>query len=163
MLDQHLTTDDMALFTRLRMTAFGEAVIDIANDPTYDQWTFSQKIRHALEQETAARTNLLLTAIRTPRGLKWGPLLLLLAPVYLFAAGICFTLVERGGPGWLAFLGFLFIWNMFKCAWASIITTVLLLRNALRRLIGQSRAPRSGRSTAQAQHDPTTHQAVLAP
>ena len=70
MLDQHLTTDDMALFTRLRMTAFGEAVIDIANDPTYDQWTFSQKIRHALEQETAARTERrvlkLLKASRTP-------------------------------------------------------------------------------------------------
>ena len=42
--DQHLTDDDMPLFTRLRMTAFGEAVIDIANDPTCDQWTFSQKI-----------------------------------------------------------------------------------------------------------------------
>lgn len=41
MQDLHLTTDDMPLFTRLRMTAFGEAVIDIANDPTYDQWTFS--------------------------------------------------------------------------------------------------------------------------
>ena len=55
MRDQHLTIDDMALFTRLRMTAFGEAVIDIANDPAFDEWTFSQKIRHALEQETAAR------------------------------------------------------------------------------------------------------------
>ena len=70
MLDQHLTGDDMPLFTRLRMTAFGEAVIDIANDPTYDQWTFSQKIRHALEQETAARGERrllkLLKASRTP-------------------------------------------------------------------------------------------------
>ena len=36
MRDQHLTIDDMALFTRLRMTAFGEAVIDIANDPAFD-------------------------------------------------------------------------------------------------------------------------------
>ena len=42
MRDQHLTVDDMPLFTRLRMTAFGEAVIDIANDPTFDEWTFSQ-------------------------------------------------------------------------------------------------------------------------
>ena len=41
MRDQHLTVDDMPLFTRLRMTAFGEAVIDIANDPTFDEWTFS--------------------------------------------------------------------------------------------------------------------------
>ena len=56
MRDQHLTIDDMPLFTRLRMTAFGEAVIDIANDPTFDEWTFSQKIRHALDHESAART-----------------------------------------------------------------------------------------------------------
>ena len=52
--DQHLTIDDMALFTKLRMTAFGEAVIEIANDPACDQWTLSQKIRHALDQETTA-------------------------------------------------------------------------------------------------------------
>ena len=70
MRDLHLTVDDMPLFTRLRMTAFGEAVIDIANDPTFDEWTFSQKIRHALEQETAARGERrmmkLLKASRTP-------------------------------------------------------------------------------------------------
>lgn len=54
--DQHLSVDDMPLFTKLRMTAFGEAVIEIANDPACDQWSFSQKIRHALEQETTART-----------------------------------------------------------------------------------------------------------
>jgi hypothetical protein len=35
-LDHHLTTDDMPLFTTLRMTAFGQAVIDIANDSAYD-------------------------------------------------------------------------------------------------------------------------------
>ena len=28
MLDQHLTTDDMPLFTRLRMTAFGQVEDD---------------------------------------------------------------------------------------------------------------------------------------
>lgn len=51
MQETHLTTDDMSLFTGLRMTAFGEAVIEIANDPACDEWTFSQKIRHALERE----------------------------------------------------------------------------------------------------------------
>lgn len=56
MLDHHLTEDDMGLFTRLRLTAFGQAVIDIANDPAFDEWTFSRKIRHALDQETAARS-----------------------------------------------------------------------------------------------------------
>lgn len=56
MLDDHLTEDDMGLFTGLRMTAFGQAVIDIANDPACDAWTFSKKIRHALELETTARS-----------------------------------------------------------------------------------------------------------
>ena len=70
MIDLHLTTDDMPLFTKLRMTAFGEAVIEIANDPACDEWTFSQKIRHALEKETAARSERrmlkLMKASRTP-------------------------------------------------------------------------------------------------
>lgn len=70
MREQHLTADDMPLFTKLRMTAFGESVIEIANDPTFDEWTFSQKIRHALEHETAARAERrvvkLLKASRTP-------------------------------------------------------------------------------------------------
>ncbi|RGE15232.1 ATP-binding protein, partial [Leucobacter sp. wl10] len=55
MIEQHLTLDDMPLFTKLRMTAFGEAVIEIANDPACDTWSFSQKIRHALEKEAQAR------------------------------------------------------------------------------------------------------------
>lgn len=70
MREQHLTADDMPMFTKLRMTAFGESVIEIANDPAYDQWTFSQKIRHALEHETTARAERrvlkLLKASRTP-------------------------------------------------------------------------------------------------
>lgn len=55
MSDNHLTADDMAVFTQLRMTAFGQALIDIANDPVYDDWTFSHKIHHALDIELAAR------------------------------------------------------------------------------------------------------------
>lgn len=70
MFDQHLTPDDMPLFTKLRMTAFGEAIISIANDPAYDEWSFSQKIRHALGQETQARDERrvlkLLKTSRTP-------------------------------------------------------------------------------------------------
>lgn len=70
MLDHHLTEDDMGLFTKLRMTAFGQTVIDIANDAAYDEWTFSQKIRHALEQESMARSQRrmlkLLKESRTP-------------------------------------------------------------------------------------------------
>src|SRR5699024_5842011 len=68
--DELLTHDDMPAFTRLRMTAFGQAVIDIANDPAFDEWTFSAKIRHALAKEINARGERrllkLLKASRTP-------------------------------------------------------------------------------------------------
>lgn len=68
MFDQHLTPDDMPLFTKLRMTAFGETVISIANDPACDEWSFSQKIRHALGQETQARDERrLLKLLKTSR------------------------------------------------------------------------------------------------
>ena len=49
MTDRHLTDADMPLFTQLRMTAFGQTVIDLANDPACDEWTFSEKIFHALD------------------------------------------------------------------------------------------------------------------
>ncbi|KAB1640412.1 ATP-binding protein [Gulosibacter chungangensis] len=68
--NRHLTIDDMPMFTALRMTAFGEAVIEIANDAAFDDWTFSDKIRHALAKETTARRDRrlakLLTFSRTP-------------------------------------------------------------------------------------------------
>ena len=54
-MDRHLTDADMTLFTQLRMTAFGKTVIDLANDPACDEWTFSQKIFHALDKEITAR------------------------------------------------------------------------------------------------------------
>ncbi|WP_296133062.1 ATP-binding protein [uncultured Corynebacterium sp.] len=50
--------------------AFGRSVIDIANDPAFDAWTFSQKVLYALDKEVAARRerriNKLLKASRSP-------------------------------------------------------------------------------------------------
>lgn len=37
------------------MTAFGKTVIDIANNPDFDEWTFSQKIAFGLDKEVTAR------------------------------------------------------------------------------------------------------------
>lgn len=42
-MDRFLDESVLADFTALRMTAFGKTVIDIANDPAFDTWTFSQK------------------------------------------------------------------------------------------------------------------------
>nr|WP_256478096.1 ATP-binding protein [Corynebacterium stercoris] len=52
------------------MTAFGQSVIDIAADPDFDDWSFSDKVLYALDKEVAAkrerRVNKLLKASRSP-------------------------------------------------------------------------------------------------
>lgn len=69
-MDPNLHLDDTWLdtFTKLRMTAFGQTVIDIANN--HDEWTFSQKIAFALDKEVTAqaerRIEKLLKASRSP-------------------------------------------------------------------------------------------------
>src|SRR5699024_3377135 len=69
-MNRHLSQDDMPLFTQLRMTAFGHTVIELANDPTYDDWTVPEKIFHALDTELTARqerrTQKLLKDSRSP-------------------------------------------------------------------------------------------------
>ena len=37
----------LPVFTDLRMTAFGQSVIDIAADPAFDDWSFSDKVLYA--------------------------------------------------------------------------------------------------------------------
>ena len=60
----------LPVFTDLRMTAFGRTVIDIAADPIFDSWSFSDKVLYALDKEVAAkrerRVNKLLKASRSP-------------------------------------------------------------------------------------------------
>lgn len=71
-MDPNIHLDDTWLdtFTKLRMTAFGQTVIDIANNSDYDEWTFSQKIAFALDKEVTARQERriekLLKASRSP-------------------------------------------------------------------------------------------------
>lgn len=74
-----------------------------------------------------APTNLLINAIRTRRGLKWGIPAMLLAGVYFYAAAICTTIINDGGPGWLYLLVLLFVWNAFKFLWIGPATLVLLI------------------------------------
>ena len=60
----------LPVFTDLRMTAFGRTVINIAADPVFDSWSFSDKVLYALDKEVAAkrerRVNKLLKASRSP-------------------------------------------------------------------------------------------------
>lgn len=73
-------------------------------------------------------TNILLDAIRTRRGLRWGVPAMALAIPYLYAASICAQLAENGGPGWLNLLVLLFIWNAMKFTLTGPVSLILLLR-----------------------------------
>ena len=67
---KHLDDTWLETFTQLRMTRFGQCVIEMANDPSFDEWTFSEKIIHAIENEVTARAERrfakLLKASKTP-------------------------------------------------------------------------------------------------
>ncbi len=88
-------------------------------------WNASVHVRGLLRRYMP--TNILLDAIRTKRGLKWGIPAMLLAVPYLLAASICTNLVADGGPGWLNLLVLLFVWNAMKFAWIGPISLVLLV------------------------------------
>lgn len=89
-------------------------------------WTASVHTRYFLRR--CMPTNILLDAIRTRRGLKWGCPAMLLAVPYLYAAGILRVLIEDGGPGWLHVLVLVCVWNAMKFAIMGPVSLVLLLR-----------------------------------
>lgn len=89
-------------------------------------WAFSVRVRAFMRRYMP--TNILLDALRTRRGLKWGVPAMLLAAPYLVAAWLCSTWVADGRPGWINLLVLLFVWNALKFIVNGPITLVLLLR-----------------------------------
>lgn len=77
-------------------------------------------------------TNILLDAIRTRRGLKWGIPAMLLAAPYLLAASVCTTLIADGAPGWLNLLVLLCLWNTMKLIVMGPVSVLHLLRVRIR-------------------------------
>ncbi len=73
-------------------------------------------------------TNVLLDALRTRRGLKWGVPAMLLALPYLLAANWCAAWVTDGGPGWANLLVILFTTTALKFAVNGPVTLLLLIR-----------------------------------
>lgn len=73
-------------------------------------------------------TNILIDAIRTRRGLKWGIPAMLLAIPYLYVAATCRTRLEHGGPGWLHLIVLVCIWNALKMLWLGPVSVLLLTR-----------------------------------
>lgn len=89
-------------------------------------------------------TNIAIDLLRTPRGLKWAiPVALVATPAYLLAMSVCATIVERGGPGYLNVLVFLFAWSALKFAAVAVLTPFrwLLLRLRQRSLTSSEVQP----------------------
>jgi hypothetical protein len=72
-------------------------------------------------------TNIVLDALHTRRGLKWGLPAMLLAIPYALAMVVCVGMAERGGPGWLNVLALLFAWNTVKFLIAGPVTFMRLV------------------------------------
>lgn len=104
-------------------------------------WTVSVHTRAFLRRYMP--TNILLDAIRTRRGLKWGVPAMLLAVPYLLAASAFTALIADGGPGWLHILVLLFLWNTMKIIIMGPVSVVLLVRVRVQEAVERTRARRS--------------------
>ncbi len=93
-------------------------------------WTFSVHTRAFLRRYIP--TNILLDAIRTRRGLKWGVPAMLLAVPYLLASSTFTTLIADGGPGWLNLLVLLCLWNTMKFIIMGPVSLTMLAQARLR-------------------------------
>ncbi len=89
-------------------------------------WNLSIRVRLFLR--TYMPTNILIDALRTRRGLKWGMPAMLIAAPYLLGAWLLTVWIADGGPGWLNLLVLLFIWNALKFLVNGPITLILLIR-----------------------------------
>ena len=107
-------------------------------------WNLSIRVRLFLR--TYMPTNILLDALRTRRGLKWGVPAMLIAAPYLLGAWLLTVWIADGGPGWLNLLVLLFIWNALKFVINGPITLALLIgaRGAERRARRSSERRQSG-------------------
>lgn len=89
-------------------------------------WNLSIRIRAFLR--IWMPTNILLDALRSRRGLKFGVPAMLLAIGYLAIAHWCTTLIADGGPGWLHLVVLVCIINAFKFLIYGPLSLVQLIR-----------------------------------
>lgn len=73
-------------------------------------------------------TNILLDALRTRRGLKWGAPAMLLSVGYFALAYWCTQLVAGGVPGWLYLIFLLCVYNAFKFLFYGPISLARLIK-----------------------------------
>lgn len=90
-------------------------------------WSLSARI-HSFLRRTMP-TNILIDAIMTRRGLKWGVPAMLLAPVYLFGAVVFVGLGDQGAPKWLYLLAIIGLWNALKFAAVGPVSLIRLVHS----------------------------------
>ena len=93
-------------------------------------WVASTNIRNFMRRYMPS--NVLLDAIRTRRGLKWGVPAMLLAIPYLLVANLSAEAAVNGGPGWLHLVVLVCIWSALKMVWIGPVSVVLLARVRIR-------------------------------
>jgi|SRR5690625_3754089 len=118
-------------------------------------WAVSVKTRYFLRRYMP--TNILLDAIRTRRGLKWGIPAMLLAVPYLLIANVCVQLIEDGAPRWLHLAVLWAIWNMLKMLSIGPVSAVLLIRARVREAV----TARRWRASSPAEADDAEDRAVV--
>lgn len=89
-------------------------------------WAANVHVRYVLRRYMPS--NILLDAIRTRRGLKWGVPAMLLAIPYLSVAYMLSTAAQNDGSGWLNLFVLVAIWSALKMLWIGPISLVLLAR-----------------------------------
>lgn len=89
-------------------------------------WVISIHLRNFMRRYMP--TNILLDAIRTRRGLKWGVPAMLVAIPYLVAASICTALIDGGASRWLYVVALVCIWNALKFIVIGPVSAVMLLQ-----------------------------------
>ncbi len=103
-------------------------------------WTLSVHTRAFLRRYMP--TNILLDAIRTRRGLKWGVPAMLLAVPYVLLANYCLTVIEDGGPSWLNLVILVALWNALKFTWIGPISLILLIGVRIQKTVARRRTRR---------------------
>ena len=103
-------------------------------------WNTSTRIRTFMR--VWMPTNILLDALRTRRGLRWGIPAMLLSVGYFAIAYWCTTLIADGGPGWLHLVVLVCIWNALKMGVIGPVSVVLLVRARAKERQARKRAER---------------------
>lgn len=123
-------------------------------------WNLSIHIRAFLR--VWMPTNILLDALRTRRGLRWGVPAMLLSVGYFAVAYWCTTLIDQGPPSWLHLFVLLCVYNAFKFLIFGPLSFARLLKaryheraTRTRGTAGQERSPEEHEALPGDEHGPT--------